>query len=81
MEKMPNFEGREREIDQMIERLAEMQEMTSDEIMSDLATYAPYEGNEDPNQEYLNEVAEMMGISVEELTAYAIKKAQEFLEE
>lgn len=64
-------------IDEMVEGLAEQEGMGPDEMFSDIATYAPYEGNEDPNPDYLEEVAEKLGISIPEMILYAIKKAEE----
>lgn len=75
MEKPPNFESREAFIDNLINALAEKEGMSADDILSDIVTFASYEGNEDPNPYYLDEVAERIGISSEEMSAYAIKKA------
>ena len=76
-----NFEQREREIDILIESLAEKEGMLLDDILSDIVVFAPYEGNEYANPDYIEEVAERIGISHEEMTIYAIKKAQEYLSE
>ncbi|MEK7117679.1 MAG: hypothetical protein AAB861_02785 [Patescibacteria group bacterium] len=82
MENLPNnFEQREKEIDNLIEELAEREGMSSDDILSDIVVFAPYEGNECANPDYIEEVAERIGISHEEMTTYAIKKAQEYLSE
>jgi hypothetical protein len=75
-ESQPNFEQREQEIDNLIENLGESEGMDPEEIMSDIITFAPTEDNEAANPDYIEQIAEMIGISVEEMTAYAIKKAQ-----
>jgi len=75
MEGPPNFESRESVIGKLIDVLAEKEEMNPEDILSDIRVFAPYEGNEDPNPYYLDEVAEKIGISPEEMRAYAIKKA------
>lgn len=79
MEQLPNFEQRELEINLLIENLAEREGMTAEDVLSDIVTFAPYEGNEAANPDYLEEVAERMGISPEEMTEYALKKAKEYL--
>ena len=77
MEQVPNFEQRETEITNLIETLAEEQGMNPYDILSDIITFAPYEGNEYSNPEYFEVIAEMMAISLKEITDYAIKKAKE----
>lgn len=72
-------ESRESIIDRLIEGFAEKEGMSGEDILGDIITYAPYEGNEDPNLEYLDEVAEAIGISSEEMREYALKKAKEQL--
>ena len=64
MENIPNFENREREaeIDKLIGELAEKEEMNPEDVLSDIITFAPVEGNEDPNLEYLDMVAECAGL-------------------
>ena len=86
MEKLPkpkfeNFEKREEEIDTLIEKLAEREGMDPDDIVGDIAVFAPYKGNDSANPEYIEQVAEMIGISPEEMTLYANKKAKDYLEE
>ncbi len=78
MEQPPNFENREKEIDLMIERFAEQEEMPLEDIRSDFITFAPYPGNEEnENPAYFEEVAERLGVAAEELIAHAVKKAKE----
>jgi hypothetical protein len=86
MEKFPkpkfeNFEKREEEIDKLIEGLAEREGMDPDDMVGDIAVFAPYKGNESANPDYIEQVAEMIGISKEEMNRYAIKKAKDCLEE
>ena|SRR3989344_5727899 len=70
------LENRESEINELIKNLAEREEMSPDDIMSDIATFAPYEENDSANPDYIDQVAEMIGITSEELSQYAIKKAR-----
>ena len=81
MENFPNFEQRESAIDELVKNLAEREGMNPDDVLSDIITFAPYETNDTPNPDYIDQVAEMIGISAEEMTAYAIKKAEDFLRE
>lgn len=81
MEKPPSFEQRESIIDGLINALAEREGMNFDDVLSDIVTFAPYEGNEAVNSEYIDQIAEMIGVSSEEMSAYAIKKAKDLLKE
>lgn len=74
MEGPGNPESQESIIDTAIEKLAEIQEMDFDDILAPLLEYVPYEGNEADNPEYVEELAEMLEITVAELTEYALKK-------
>ena len=78
MENLPNFEIRESIIDDMVDNFAEMEGMNPNDVLSDIITFAPYEGNDSANPDYIEQVAEMMGISVEEMTEYAINKAKKY---
>jgi len=78
----PNFEQRELIIDRLIDDLAKREEMNQNDILSDIVTFAPYEGNEETSDApYLEIVAEKIGISAEEMNLYAIKKAKDYLGE
>jgi len=82
MEKFKNlgdFESKEILIDGLIDKLGERENMSPDDILSDIVTFAPYEGNETVNLDYLDQVAEMLGISAEEMRTYAVKKAKDYL--
>ena len=81
MEKLPDFESRESIIDKLIESLAEKEGMSPDDVLSDIITFAPYVENDTPNPDYFDQVAEMIGISSDEMIAYAIKKAKAHLGE
>jgi hypothetical protein len=75
-----DFENRELLIDGLINKLGEQEDMSPDDILSDIITFAPYEGNETINLDYLDQVAEMLGISAEEMRTYAVKKAKDYLD-
>lgn len=77
MEKIPSFESKESAIDDLLDQLAQKEEMNPEDILSDIITFAPYEGNENSNPDYLDEVADRIGISHEEMREYARKKARE----
>lgn len=80
MEGPANFENREAIIDELISALAEREkDITADQILSDLMTFSEFEGTDLANPEYFEIIAEQLGISAEELIAYAIKKAAELL--
>jgi len=81
MEKTPNFENRESVIDELINGLAEREGMNPDDILSDIIIFAPHEQNESSNPDYIDQVAEMIGASSEEMSAYAVKKAKDYLSE
>ena len=76
MENFKGFEQREIIIDELVKGLAEREGMNPDDILSDIITFAPHEGNDSANPDYIEQVAEMIGISSEEMTRYAIKKAE-----
>lgn len=80
IEQVKSFEQRELEIDTLIEKLATEQDMNPDDIIGDLAVFAPYKGNDSANPDYIEQVAEMIGlslVSVKEMIRYAIKKAKD----
>ena len=81
MEKLPNFENRESVIDELIRNLAEREGMNHDDVLSDIITFAPEEGNESANPDYIDQVAEMIGVSIEEMSEYANKKRKNYLSE
>jgi hypothetical protein len=81
MESSPSTEEREQVIDGLVNNLAEREGMSPDDILSDIVTFAPYAENEAANPDYLDQLAEMIGISPEEMTEYALKKAKEYLGE
>ena len=74
--KESSLEERELAIDKLIEDLAKREGMNPQDILSDIITFAPYEQNDSANPDYIEQVAEMIGISKEEMSRYAIKKAK-----
>ena len=74
-EKFFGIESRESIIDKLIEGLAIKEGMDTDFVFADIIQFAPFEGNESVNLEYLAEMAEKLGITVEEMHLYAINKA------
>ncbi len=70
-----SIEAREAVIDAMIKDLAMKEGVAEDFVVADIMMFAPIEGNEAVNLEYLAEVAEKIGITVDEMQAYAILKA------
>lgn len=68
-----NFEKRESSIESRIEELAEREGMSAEDISSDILTFAElYEGDADAGG-YLEEVAEKIGVSLEEIIKYSQK--------
>jgi hypothetical protein len=61
--------------------VAEREEINAEDIKSDIITFAPHVQNESSNPEYFEELAELLGVSAEEITAYAIKKFEEVEED
>ena len=68
-----NFESREGEIDKMIEGFAQREEMNLDAIFSDIITFAELYEEYEYASAYLEQVAEEIGISFEEMIEYAQK--------
>ena len=79
MEQDPNLESRESIIEQLINNLAEKEGINPDDILSDIITSTQFGDSDptDPAHEYIKQLAEMVGISEEELKAFAIKKSEE----
>lgn len=79
METIPNPENREHIIDGLIENFADREGMNSNDIFSDLITFAElYETDKDARI-YFEEIAEALGISFEEIIEYAMKQLQDHL--
>lgn len=81
MKEIPSFENRESAIDKLINDLAKKENMNPDDILSDIIVFAPDERNDTANSDYIDQVAEMIGISSEEMSLYAINKAKDYLTE
>ena len=74
---MEGFENRESFINKLIEDLATREGMNSEDIFSDIITFAElYKTDEDAGA-YLEEVAEKIGISFEEMLEYTKKLREE----
>ena len=76
MENTPNFEHRELVIENLLINLAQRENMHPDDIFGDLIVFAPVEGSDSVNDEYIAELAAMIGITPEEMASYAIQKAK-----
>ena len=79
MEKPPSFENkesRESVIDGLIEKLAQEEEMDTENIISDIVTFLEISQEDENAKAYLEEVAEKIGISIEEMMRYAADKAK-----
>ena len=82
MEQVPNFESKENQeeiIDHLIDTLAEKEEMNPEDIFSDIITFIKLSQEDEDAKFYIEELAEKIGISMEKMTEYAIKKSQENL--
>jgi hypothetical protein len=77
MEGPQNLESRESVIDKLIESLAEREGMNPDDIFSDINTFFELSKEDEDAVVYLEEVAERIGIPLDELMEYAAKKAEE----
>ncbi len=80
MEQLPNFESKENQeaiIDRLIDTLAEKEGMNPEDIFSDIITFTKLSQEDEDAKFYLVELAEKIGISLEEMIAYGIKKAKE----
>jgi acetylornithine deacetylase/succinyl-diaminopimelate desuccinylase-like protein len=77
MEGLPKFESRESAIDKLIKNLAEKEGMSLDEILSDIITFTEISKEDEDAKAYFEELAERIGISFDEMMAYALKKAEE----
>lgn len=79
MENAPHFRSIE-EMDKLIENVAMENGMKAIEIQSDLAA-AVMEGASEPEEAYLEEVAELSGVSIEELRNYALRQLEKLNDE
>ena len=76
MEKPPSIENRESDIDSLIEKLGAKEEMNAEDIISDIVTFAELSQEDENAKAYLEEVAEKIGISIEEMMRYAANKTK-----
>jgi acetylornithine deacetylase/succinyl-diaminopimelate desuccinylase-like protein len=77
MEELPNFEESESVINKLIEDLATQEDVNADDIFSDIITFSELSEEDEDAGEYLKEVAEKIGITVEEMFEYAKKLREE----
>lgn len=74
---MEGFENRESVIKKLIEDLAVREGMNSEDILSDIITFSELYETDESAGAYLEEVAEKIGISSEEMFEYAKKLREE----
>ena len=79
MEKPPSFESKESVIDGLIEQLAQREGMSVEDISSDILTFFELSQADEDAKAYLEEVAEKIGISIDELMTYAAQKQADLL--
>jgi len=71
-----NIESRESQIDKLIEELAREEDMDPNDIFSDIVTFAELMESDKDAAVYLEELAEKIGISFEEMVEYARKQVE-----
>lgn len=71
-----NFESREKIIDDLIEDLAKKEYMDTEDIFSDIITFWELSKDDEDAKAYFEELAEKIGISIEEMLKYAEKKSR-----
>jgi hypothetical protein len=76
MEKLPSFESKESIIDRLLEKLSEEEGMNAEDIISDIVTFRELSQEDESAKAYLEEVAEKIGITIEEMMRYAVDKAK-----
>lgn len=79
MENGSIFEVREAAIDGLVENFAEKEGMNPEDVLSDIITFASYKGSDSSNPDYIEQVAEMMGIPLDEMNEYATNKAKKYV--
>jgi|GEM_PF-1385685 beta-N-acetylglucosaminidase len=76
-EKIPTSESQESRVERVIAELAKREGMEAEDILSDIVTFSPHEENESHNPFYLEELAEKLNISIEEINQFAVEKFEE----
>lgn len=76
MENAPNFRRIE-EIDRLLEDFATREGIDPDDALSDLLTFWKISQEDEDARAYLEAMAEELGVSIEEVIHYAIKKGGE----
>jgi hypothetical protein len=74
MEQFPTPESKEARIERLITNLAIQEGMQTEDIISDIIVFAPHPENEFANPDYIEELAERLNISIEEMNEYALEK-------
>lgn len=77
-EKEQKIERTNEQIEQLIEGLATKEGMAPEDIEGDIVVFALVEGNESANPDYLDELADRLQISSEEMRKYAKTRYEEF---
>ncbi len=75
-EKFENHENREEQINALIENLAQTEGMNSDDIFSDIVTFAELSKEDEDAKAYFEDLAERLGISLDEILEYAQRKLE-----
>lgn len=70
MEGMGNTESREAFIARRIEEVAEMEGMETEDLLSDMMTYAEILETDEDVRPFFEQLAEEVGVSVEEIIGY-----------
>jgi len=74
MENFEQRENREKEIDALIENLAQVEGMSVEDIFLDIITFAELCQQDEDAKGYFEELAEKLNLPVDEVIEYAIKK-------
>ena len=74
---VPDIEDRELAIGELLKDLAQVEGMNAEDILSDIITFAQISEEDESAKAYLEEVAEKIGISIEEMMWYANKQEKE----
>jgi hypothetical protein len=75
MENLPNFENNEAALDRRIEELAAREGMPTEDIFSDIITFAELAKEDEDAKYYFEELGEKLGVPFEVILEYANKKA------
>jgi hypothetical protein len=79
MEQPPSFENKESKesiIDGLLAALGEAEGMSAEDILSDIVTFMELSQEDEGAKVYLEEVAEKIGVTIEEMMRYSANKAK-----